>query len=458
MLCADRLLKGFGFRFRLLPFIGIFLLALRSDRIPVRALAANQSSPARLVLDMADGNPGDPPPVSAFCNPQHLADWGYTGRIVNSQVEGIATFDTLAPGAIPKDSAQRAWADAHTRTLAEQIHQAHAAGVKCYAWMQVLVLPQAVAEKFKDEIRDEKDRIDVHRPKTQELLRAQLNEIFDRLPDLDGLVIRTGEIYLQALPYHLAAFSSKGGLTLGSTSILHGPPSHIDILSALRDEVCVRRNKVVIYRTWDFAANGFHVNPAYYLAVTGAIEPHPNLIFSIKHQAGDFHQLTPFNPTIGIGKHRQIVEVQCQREGYGKGAHPYYIGQGVIDGWEEYQWMSRAGQPKGLRDVMDNPNVAGVWTWSRGGGWDGPYISNEFWCALNAYVIAKYGRRSNAQRSGHLPGVRTENWIEGRRSGPISRDESAIHQGGASRATHHAGCQYRFVVGARRYAVGSESR
>jgi hypothetical protein len=40
--------------------------------------------------------------------------------------------------------------------------------------------------------------------------------------------------------------------------------------------------------------------------------------------------------------------------------------------------------------VMSNPNIVGVWTWSRGGGWDGPYISNDFWCELNAYVIAKY--------------------------------------------------------------------
>jgi hypothetical protein len=126
--------------------------------------------------------------------------------------------------------------------------------------------------------------------------------------------------------------------------------------------------------------------------VTSAIEPHPNLMFSIKHQAGDFHQLTPFNPTLGIGQHRQIIEVQCQREAYGKGAHPYYIGQGVIDGWEEYTWMKESTQARGLRDIFSNPLIAGVWTWSRGGGWDGPYITDELWCDLNAYVIAKFAQ------------------------------------------------------------------
>jgi hypothetical protein len=134
----------------------------------------------------------------------------------------------------------------------------------------------------------------------------------------------------------------------------------------------------------------FHVNPEYYLKVTDAIAPHPDLIFSIKTQAGDFLRMTPFNPTLGIGKHRQIVEVQCQREAYGKGAHPFYIGDGVINGWEEYAQIMKPGQPKGLRDLVSNPNFAGVWTWSRGGGWEGPYITNELWCALNAYVIAKY--------------------------------------------------------------------
>ena len=273
----------FWFWVKMIPFIGIFLAA-RSDKTSVNGFADAKSGATRLVLDMCDGNPGEPPPDSAFRDPKRLADWGYTGQIVNSEVEGIATFDTLAPGAIPKGSAERAWADNHTALINDQIHKAHAVGVKCYAWMQVLVLPKAVANEFKDQISNAQGRIDVHLPKTQELFRAQLQEIFQKLPDLDGIVIRTGEIYLQSLPYHMAGFSNKGGLTLGSTAILHGPQSHIDMLTILRDEVCVQRNKLVVYRTWDFG-NGFHVNPSYYYAVTNAIDPHPNLIFSIKHQA-----------------------------------------------------------------------------------------------------------------------------------------------------------------------------
>jgi hypothetical protein len=361
-------------------------------RLRVRAAVVPSSLSAarpRFVLDMAQSNAGQEPIHSAFLDPRRLSDWGYSGQIVDSLVEGVATFDGIAPGALPLGSRERVWAEARAETIKRQIRSAHAAGVKCYAWMQVLVLPRAVVEEFKDEICDEQGNIDIHLPRAQELFRAQLREIFDRLPELDGLVVRTGEIYLQGLPYHVTSASASKGLLQEGSAILHGPQSHVEILSILRDEVCVRRNKLVVYRTWDFG-NHFHVNPAYYLTVTSAIEPHPNLMFSIKHQAGDFHQLTPFNPTLGIGQHRQIIEVQCQREAYGKGAHPYYIGQGVIDGWEEYAWMKGSGQARGLHDIFANPVIAGVWTWSRGGGWDGPYVTDEFWCALNAYVIAKF--------------------------------------------------------------------
>jgi hypothetical protein len=343
----------------------------------------------RFVLDMVQNNPGEAPVVSAFCDPRRLADWGYSGQVVDSLIEGISTFDAVAPGILAEGSKERAWADARTKVIAGQIKAAHAAGVKCYAWMQVLVLPKGVVEKFKSEICDARGHIDIHLARTQELFRAQLREIFERLPDLDGFTIRTGEIYLQDLPYHTATGAGNGGLIQGSTAILHAEQSHTDLVTILRDEVCAKRDKTVIYRTWDFG-NNFHVNPAYYQRVADAVEPHANLVFSMKHQAGDFHQLTPFNPTIGIGRHRQLIEVQCQREGYGKGAHPYYVGQGVIDGWEEYAWMMKPGQPKGLRDVANSPQFAGVWTWSRGGGWDGPYITNEFWCELNAFVVAKF--------------------------------------------------------------------
>ena len=60
------------------------------------------------------------------------------------------------------------------------------------------------------------------------------------------------------------------------------------------------------------------------------------------------------------------------------------------------------GEPRGLRDIVSNKNFAGVWTWSRGGGWEGPYIPNELWCELNAYVIAKYAENPKRRKKKFL--------------------------------------------------------
>lgn len=359
---------------------------------------AGEDFPARFVVDMVHDNPGEPPQESSFRNPRRLADWGYNGQVIEAGADSCETFAAMDPAIMPKGDNARAWIEQRAMSLEQLAQKAHAANLKAYTWMQFVVLPKAVVARFKDEICDAQGRIDLERPMTQKILRAQIAELFERCPALDGLVVRTGEIYLQDSPFHAASANANESKTQSSTAILHGPQSHITLLKILRDEVCVKRGRMVFYRTWDFG-NNFHVNPEYYLKVTGAIEPHPNLVFSIKHQAGDFLRMTPFNPTLGIGKHRQIVEVQCQREAYGKGAHPYYVGDGVINGWEEYATMMKPGEPKGLRDMVNNTNFAGVWTWSRGGGWEGPYVTNELWCALNAYVVAKYAENPNRTES-----------------------------------------------------------
>jgi hypothetical protein len=372
-----------------LAMVAIISLTNFPGRAILSAAEPEAKLSAHFILDMVQDNPGEPQQPSVFRSPHELADWGYNGQVIEAEADSCETFDAISPDILAQGSEARVWIEKHAQALEVKAQQAHAAGIKAYAWFQFIVLPKALVALFKDEICDAQGRIDLERPLTRKILRAQIDELFDRCPDLDGLVVRTGEIYLFDSPYHASSGYAGESKMQGATAIIHGPQSHIALLKILREEACVKLNKMVFYRTWDFG-NNFHVNPQYYLKVTDAIEPHPNLIFSIKHQAGDFLRMTPFNPTLGIGRHRQIVEVQCQREAYGKGAHPFYVGDGVINGWEEYATIMKPGQPKGLRDIVNNTNFAGVWTWSRGGGWEGPYITNELWCALNAYVIAKY--------------------------------------------------------------------
>ena len=67
--------------------------------------------------------------------------------------------------------------------------------------------------------------------------------------------------------------------------------------------------------------------------------------------------------------------------------------QGVISGFPEMK------AKVGLQDIVSKPQLRGLWTWTRGGGWWGPYIhGNEQWVDLHARVLAKWW-------ISHLPGL-----------------------------------------------------
>lgn len=161
-------------------------------------------------------------------------------------------------------------------------------------------------------------------------------------------------------------------------------------MQLLREEISVKRNKMLIFRTW----LSFDVDSLTYQAVSDAIEPHENLIISVKHCEGDFHRANNFSKVIGQGRHKQIIEVQCAREYEGKGAYPNYIANGVIEGFEEHAEMPESRINSISEFVEKHPDMyAGVWTWTRGGGWDGPYIKDEIWCDLNAWVMSQWAKK-----------------------------------------------------------------
>ncbi|WP_311708798.1 hypothetical protein [Streptomyces litchfieldiae] len=330
------------------------------------------------ILDAVMCNPGESVPLTAFDDLQRLRDYGFNGKIVTEwhPPSTAITYDSLDPEIFPQDSDERVWVETNAGRIDARIRQIRAAGLKALYFIDIVTLPNRLVDRYADKILDSEGRINLDYEETRRIHRVMLAEIFDRFPDLDGLVVRTGETYLPAVPYFR-----------GNNPVTRGADSHVILLDILRDEVCVKRDKLLFYRTWSFDA--FTTSPDYYLDVTDRIEPHPNLIFSIKHTAGDFLRTYEFNPTLTLGRHPQIVEVQCQREYEAKGAVPDYVMNGVIDGFEEYP--EDAGR-RGLADIRDHPNFQGVWTWSRGGGWRGPYIPNEMWCDLNVYVASHWAQ------------------------------------------------------------------
>ncbi|MCF7569595.1 hypothetical protein L3X37_14695 [Sabulilitoribacter arenilitoris] len=344
---------------------------------------------------MVYNNLGLTPRVSEFNNPKYVKEMGFNGMTPHWYVQCGITYDLLDKGIVPEGSEERKWIETNAVKLNQKIKEAQKAGVKLYPFTDFLVVPKSVWKKYgkqmvADEFIDKVDSENYHKPDirkemTKKILRIQIAEIFETFPDLDGLMLRFGETYLHDTPHHLG----NSPLRKGQKSI----PDNIELLKILREEVCVKRNKTLFYRTW--VHDIFQYDPATYLAVTNQVEPHPNLIFAVKHTHGDFFRTVRFNQTLAIGNHQQVVEVQCQREYEGKQAHPNYIAKGVIEGFEEYDYLMEPEQTQSLNDIKDSNIFAGVWTWSRGGGWLGPHLKNEFWAEQNAYVMSKWAQNTS---------------------------------------------------------------
>ena len=328
------------------------------------------------IMDMVHHNPGEVRFVTNYDKPEVLKDAGAKGKVFflfDSGVLGVnwASFDSTA---VPIGSADRTWIDTKAAAITKSYNEAKAAGLEVYCMSDLLLFPKKILEKYGMTTRFK----DINDAMTQQLLREELRMMFQDFPQLDGIVVRIGETYMQDAPYHSGGINNK----TSSTVI-------IPLMQIMREEVCVKLNKKVFFRTWW----SFDSDQNTYNAVSNGVEPHPNLIFSVKHCEGDFHRGNPFSKVLGTGRHKQLVEVQCAREYEGKGAYPNYIANGVIEGFEEYKNTMPTAPYTSLRQLHNNsPLFSGVWTWSKGGGWDGPYIQNDMWNELNTWVMLNWAK------------------------------------------------------------------
>ncbi|HEX7260452.1 MAG TPA: hypothetical protein VF258_01440 [Luteolibacter sp.] len=368
--------------------------------------AAPNPPPLPFVANMVHHNPGEPPFVTKYNDPAWLKAQGWNAQVAKTFPQCAITWDAFDAEVMPAGSPQRAFAEKLGQDIDGQITAARAAGMPLLIFTDFLVVPRTLYTKYGKEMSVIDDlphvvqphekttaaapkqsiaeagtlkgsgrRFSILQPVTQRIVREQVDQIFKRFPGLDGIVLRFGETYLQDAPFH------TGG------SPVYSVEEHRTLITLLREEICVKRGKRLIYRTWSFG-NGFHNNPDFYQQVTDAIEPHPLLAFSTKHTQGDYTRDKPFNPTLGIGKHPQMVEVSANQAGlYGKCAWPYYCAPGVIDGFANF-----GEAKKGIASLVGKPQFAGLWTWSQGDGWAGPYKTSEFWTDINTTVLREYAR------------------------------------------------------------------
>ena len=382
----------------------------------------NDSKDERLLLDMAMTNMGEIDQLvgnqaSVYTDPRALHRLGYTG-VSTSPERSLAlclTFDEadrVHEPLFPPGSVEHAWQQGYCEGMVTRMKETKRAGLDMMVFTDMIVLPNKLIQLYPEIIsvsnnQQKKTPVIVWNNTTEYLMQIMWKEWFSRFPGTDGIIVRTGETYIFDTPFH-SGNSPLSPVNSTTKNAIDNPQARIlvSFLRSLRQQVCVRHERIVIFRTWwNFQGS----NRDYYLNVTSQLTPHPKLYFGVKHTAGDFFRQMIFNPMLGQGHHSQIVEVQIQREYEGKAAYPLYLFEHVVYGdrllFREQHNTSQQNQSLAhlLLHIHDTPMqyndapvkgrriIHGLWTWSRGGGWWGPYIKGaEFWIHLNLHLIVSW--------------------------------------------------------------------
>lgn len=328
-----------------------------------------------ILLDMVHHPPGAPKHQTKYNDPEVLANLGYSGKVymLFESAQLAVNWDSVDPDIIPEGSDAQTWIENKADEVHGRLREAKAAGLKTYCQSDLILFPRRLIKKYgmQDTFGD------INQPDTQKYLRLLIRLMFEQFPELDGLVVRIGETYLDDAPYHEGSIVNKES----------ADKTIIPLMKLLREEICERLGKRLIFRTW----MSFDEDSSKYLTVSNAIEPHENLLISVKHTEGDFHRGQRFSRVLGMGRHKQIVEVECALNAEGKGAYPNYIGDGLLNGFEEYDYSMEPGEIDDLNELHQQSDLfAGIWTWSRASGWEGPYLNNELWPDLNVYVLSQW--------------------------------------------------------------------
>ena len=160
--------------------------------------------------------------------------------------------------------------------------------------------------------------IDTSDPAVWTAYGAGLEELFDKVPSIGGLVIRFGEA---GGLYNTSGWPYRSEMAIRNVASLRA------MLRGLLP-VFEAKQKTLVLRSWTVGVGRLgrlHVDPAIYDKAIADIDS-PALIVSTKFTAGDFFSYLPLNPTLAGGRHRRLVELQAKSEFEGFGAFPNFLG------------------------------------------------------------------------------------------------------------------------------------
>ncbi|MFE6736687.1 hypothetical protein [Microbacterium sp. NPDC057650] len=286
----------------------------------------------------------------------------------------FVTFDGVQGGPVYAEGDEhRAKAIAMREAFAPFWERADQLGVKVFLRTDMLALTGPLERYLKGRFGS----LDTEDPELWDVYTAGLDELYDAVPALDGVLIRIGEA---GTVYDVEGWDYYSSLSVTTVDAVR------TMLEAFTSQAEAAEREVV-FRTWSVgigAVGDMHTNADSYQAVLGGIDS-PALIVSTKYTLGDFYTWLPLNDTLEQGTQRRIIEFQSRREFENFGSFANDLGA-------EYQ--------RALQQLLAaNGNIDGVWVWTQDGGpWRaGPmtlYLKAGFWqlYELNTQVAASLAR------------------------------------------------------------------
>lgn len=340
-------------------------------------------------------NPGEPEAETQYRDPRELQRLGYNGVVLfeTTALSGVAAVEDIDRGEV------RRWIEHHFEVVEHRIRDAVAAGLGVYLVYDVLSLPKEVVKAHLDEIgcRNRPATLcpasDVAIHRSVDALRSLL----DRLPDVDGIVLRFGDNDAARLPHltgndiyqpHCPRCSQLGRMD-----------RILSVVEPFYRLVVEQMSKRLIMRAWNVRPNGLHDSLDLCRRVRERLpgDPkHDGLIMSFKFTQTDFWRYQRWNQaSLVFGDRPIIYELECQRE---------FEGKGTIPNWQVPLWRDGPGEVVdeqiGLARVGEQVNLAGLWAWVRGGGWGGPFVENESWIDANAFAVPRLADRPDLDPRG----------------------------------------------------------
>ncbi|MDO8691540.1 MAG: hypothetical protein Q7R39_16315 [Dehalococcoidia bacterium] len=317
------------------------------------------------------------PGFDNYPSPEDALRWGFNAIMIGAW-PGLALYDGFDPAIFDRKlhAQDRDWVEANRARARVDIAAAKALHLKVVTMGDVFQLPRQALTLYGAQVgaEDNPGLFCIARPKTKALLAYGLREILSDFPDIDAVMVRTGENYpLGPLAGNSPAQGNCGGLSYAQR--IH------EIIDVIYKQVVEESGKIYIHRAWDLWNTGTHASPDVMRDALQDLQGKPGLILSFKQTQTDFWRYNAVNPNIGDLAGQQMVEFQMAREYEGKGAFPNYLGEMMALGAPEIE-------PRGGMDYVYQKGVRAIWVWAKGGGWGGPYPTSDLWIEPNIYAAS----------------------------------------------------------------------